>query len=283
MIATGDWIVENVNAGLLSPNANDGDTAQTLFVEGETPFIMTGPWAIQQFKDAGINYAISPFPDDGQPFSGVQGFLINSFSENILLAQAFLTEFIATDDTMAFLQEEGNRASVFLPVVETTDDPDLAALGAAGANAVAQPAIPEMGAVWGSWNAAIQDVINGNNDPESAFTTAAQQIVDVLQADLEGMVNVPGSYQAAAGCDNDWDPACEVTALVEGDDGLWTASHSVPAGDYEAKVAMDGSWDVNYGVDGVLDGDNYTFSLAADGTVTFTYDPETNILEIAIE
>jgi hypothetical protein len=97
------------------------------------------------------------------------------------------------------------------------------------------------------------------------------------------MVNVPGSYQAAAGCESDWDPACEVTALVEGDDGLFTASHSIPAGDYECKVALDGAWTTNYGVDGEQDGANYTFSLATDGTVTFTYDPESHVLTIEIE
>jgi maltose-binding protein MalE len=283
MIASGDWIVEYVNAGLISPSANDADTAQALFVDGESPFIMTGPWAISQFQDAGVNYAISPFPDDGQPFAGVQGFMINAFSENILLAQAFLTEFIATDEIMLFLQEEGNRASVYGPVVEQTDDPDLAALGLAGANAVVQPAIPEMGAVWSSWNSAVQLTITGGDTPENAYKTAAQQIRDVLAADLEGMVNVPGSYQAAAGCDADWDPACDVTAMTMGDDGLYTSSHSLPAGDYEGKVALDGGWTVNYGVDGEPDGPNYTFSLAADGTVTFTYDPETNLLEIVVE
>jgi hypothetical protein len=46
---------------------------------------------------------------------------------------------------------------------------------------------------------------------------------------------------------------------------------------------MDGGWTLNYGVDGVTDGDNYAFSMAADGTVTFTYDPATHILEIVIE
>ena len=97
------------------------------------------------------------------------------------------------------------------------------------------------------------------------------------------MVNVPGSWQAAAGCAADWDPTCEVTALTEGDDGLFAGSFDIPAGDYEAKVAHDGAWTENYGVDGAADGDNYPFSLAADGTVTFTYDPETHILVISTE
>jgi maltose-binding protein MalE len=283
MIAAGQWIADNVEAGLISPNANDADTAQTLFASGETPFLMTGPWALAQFREADLNYAISPFPSDGQSFGGIQGFMINAFSENALLAQAFLTEFVATDEVMTDLYLAGDRPSAFAPVLEATEDPDLVAFGEAGANAALMPAIPEMGAVWGSWNDAVVLTITGEDTPESAFTTAASQIREVVGGAMAGMVNVPGSYQAAAGCEADWDPACEATALAEGDDGMWTASHEVPAGDYEAKVAMDGAWTVNYGVDGVPDGDNYTFTLDADGTVAFSFDPETNILTITVE
>jgi len=283
MIAAGDWIAENVEAGLISPNANDGDTAQTLFASGETPFLMTGPWALAQFREADLNYAISPFPSDGQSFAGVQGFMINAFSPNALLAQAFLTEFVATDDVMEELYISGDRPSAYAPVLATTEDADLVAFGDAGENAALMPAIPEMGAVWGSWNDAVVLTVTGEDTPEDAFTTAAAQIREVLGGAMAGMVNVPGSYQAAAGCDADWDPACEVTALTEGDDGLYTGSHELPAGDYEGKVALDGAWTVNYGVDGVPDGDNYPFSLDADGTVSFSYDPATNILTITIE
>jgi maltose-binding protein MalE len=283
MIAAGDWIEENVSAGLISPNANDGDTAQTLFASGEVPFLMTGPWALAQFRESDINYAISPFPSDGQSFAGVQGFMINAFSPNALLAQAFLTEFVATDDVMEQLYIAGDRPSAYAPVLAATEDTDLVAFGEAGANAALMPAIPEMGAVWGSWNSAVVLTITGEDTPEDAFTTAAAQIREVLGGATAGMVNVPGSYQAAAGCEADWDPACEVTALTEGDDGLYTGSHEIPAGDYEAKVALDGTWTVNYGVDGVADGDNYTFSLDADGTVSFSYDPATNILTITVE
>lgn len=283
MIEAGNWIAENVAAGLISPNANDADTAETLFETGEAAFIMTGPWALERFRAAGFNYAISPFPSDGQPFGGVQGFMINAFSENILLAQAFLTEFVATEETMSQLYEAGDRPSAFLPVLESTEDLDLAAFGAAGENAALMPAIPEMGAVWGSWNSAVVLTITAADTPENAFMVAGQQIRDVLGGATAGMVNVPGSYQAAAGCEADWDPACEVTALAEGDAGLFTASHSLPAGNYEAKVALDGAWTVNYGVDGVKDGPNYAFSLAAAGTVTFTYDPATQILTITVQ
>ena len=63
---------------------------------------------------------------------------------------------------------------------------------------------------------------------------------------------------------------------------MFTGSFDIPAGEYEGKVAHDGAWGENYGVDGEADGANYPFSLEADGTVTFTYDPNTHILVITI-
>jgi maltose-binding protein MalE len=279
MIAAGEWMVEQVNSGFMS-NSTDQETAESLFETGDVPFHMNGPWILARFRESGVNYAISPFPSGGAPFSGVQGLAVNALSENVLLAQAFLTEFVATEETMTELYQVGDRPSVFKPVLEATDDPELAAFGEAGVDSSLMPAIPEMGAVWGSWNDAIVLVITGGDSPESAFATAAGQIREVIGGAFVGMVNAPGSWQAAAGCEGDWDPACEVTALVQGDDGMYTGSFDIPAGEYAVKIALDGSWDVNYGVDGEEGGADYAFSMASDGTVTFTYDPETHVLEI---
>ena len=95
------------------------------------------------------------------------------------------------------------------------------------------------------------------------------------------MVNVAGSYQAQAGCSADWQPDCDATKMTKGDDGKYhSGPFNLKAGDYEGKVALDGAWTTNYGVDGKADGDNYKFSLKADGTVEFTFDPETKLLDI---
>jgi maltose-binding protein MalE len=286
MIAAGQWLQDAVADGFIS-DSTDWDTAHVLFETGEVPFLMAGPWALDRIRESGIPYAITNFPaaeQEGYPFSGVQIFVVNAFSENTLLAQAFLTEFVATDEVMTQLYVAGNRPSAFQPVLDATDDPDLLALGVAGTNASSMPAIPEMGSVWGSWNDAIVLIMQGEQTPEEALGVAGEQIRALIGGAALGMVNVPGSWQAAAGvCEGDWDPACEGSALTAGDDGLFTGTFNLPAGDYEAKVALDGGWTVNYGVDGVADGENYAFSLAADGTVTFTFDPETNLLEIVTE
>ena len=278
------WMAAAVEEGLI-PNTFNLDTMYELFQTGQVPFIMAGPWALEQIRASGVPYAVAPFfPDDGAPFLGVQGFLVNALSENQLLAQAFLTEYIATEETMKLLQDVGLRPAAYKPVLATLDDPDLAAMGEAGSNAMPMPNIPEMGSVWSAWDNGITLAATGEQTAEAAMTDAAEQVRALIAGATAGMVNLPGSYQKGSGaCGADWDPACEGTAMTQGDDGLYTLTIDIPAGEYEYKVALDGAWTTNYGSDGAQDGPNYALSLAADSTVTFVYDPETHLVEATIE
>lgn len=286
MIAALTWVADNVAKGNL-PTDTDWANNHALFETGEVPFIMAGPWALDRIRQSGVPYAVTNFPagpaGEGFPFAGTQGFFISSQSENVLLAQAFLTEFVATEEVMQKLYEAGKRPSAFIPVLEKTDDPDLAAMGEAGKNATMMPAIPAMGSVWGNWNDAVTLVIQGKQEPEAALKDGATKIRNLIANPLTGMVNVPGSYQAQAGCSGDWQPECAATQMTKGDDGIWRSGpFALKAGDYEVKVALDGSWTTNYGVDGKADGDNYKFTLAADGEVSFEFDPETKLLNIIL-
>jgi len=281
-IAAVTWISDAVKEDLM-PNIFDYETAHSLFETGQIPFLMAGPWALDRIRASGVPYAVAPFfPDDGVPFLGVQGFMVSAFSENQLLAQAFLTEYVATEAVMQELYETGLRPSSFKSVLEKTDDPDLKAMGEAGASAMPMPNIPEMGSVWTAADNGITLAATGEQTPEDAMNDAAKQVRDLIAGALAGMVNLPGSYQKAL-CSADWDPACQATAMEQGDDGLYQLTLEIPAGEYEFKVALDGAWTVNYGSDGAQDGPNYALSLAADSTVTFTYDPETHLVEVATE
>jgi maltose-binding protein MalE len=282
MIEAVTFMADVAEEGLM-PERFDEETAHSLFENGDTPFHMTGPWALDRIRASGVPYAVTTFPDDGVPFLGVQGFLVNPLSDNVLLAQAFLTEYVATEEVMQLLQETGNRPSAFTSVLEILDDPDLVGFGEAGVNAMPMPNIPEMGSMWSAWDNGITLAVTGEQTPEEAMTDAAEQVRALIQGALAGMVNLPGSYQDEAGCGADWDPACAATAMTEGDDGLFTLTAEIPAGDYEYKVALNGDWGVNYGSDGAQDGPNYALSLPADSTVTFVYDPETNLVETTTE
>ena len=283
MIEGVQWLTDGVANGDL-PADWDWANNHALFETGEVPFLMAGPWALDRIRESGIPYAISNFPGGGYPFAGTQGFFINAQSENILLAQAFLNEFIATEDVMMALFGAGNRPPAYLPALALVDDADLVAMAEAGANANMMPAIPAMGSVWGNWNDAVVLARDGVQDPETAMTEGATKIRDLIANPLTGMVNVPGSYQAAAGCSGDWQPECADTAMTMGDDGLYySGPFALPAGEYEYKVALDGSWTTNYGSDGLQDGPNYALSLAADSNVSFVFDPATNMVEVVVE
>lgn len=185
---------------------------------------------------------------------------------------------------MLKLYDAGQRPPAYLPALAMVDDPDQVALAQAGENATMMPAIPAMGSVWGSWDSSVVLARDGKLDAPTAVADGAEQIRILIANPLTGMVNVPGAYQAQAGCSADWLPECSSTAMTLGDDGLWhSGPFALTAGDYEYKAALDGSWTTNYGSDGLQDGPNYTLSLSADSSVSFVYNPETKLIEVITE
>lgn len=184
-IAAAQWYADLLT-NKLQPPAMDGETMVSWFEKGKAAMIITGPWNLPRIQESGVNYAISNIPsatEIGRPFMGAQGFMVNAFSKEPLLAQVFLVEFVATTETMQAFYDSQPRPPVYLPFMETLDDPDLVAFGQAGAQAVPMPAIPEMSAVWDAWTNALTLIAQNGDDPTSAFTNAAQQIRDAIAKD----------------------------------------------------------------------------------------------------
>lgn len=86
-------------------------------------------------------------------------------------------------------------------------------------------------------------------------------------------VVIPGTIQSTLGCDGDWQPDCEATALLFDEaNQLWQNTFDIPAGSYEYKAAINGSWDVNFGLNAQRGGANIPLNLASDTAVTFYFD-----------
>jgi arabinogalactan oligomer/maltooligosaccharide transport system substrate-binding protein len=157
------------------------DIAKAAFLKGETPFWITGPWSSADAVKAGIKLAIDPIPTVGsqtaQPFAGVQGFMISSYTKQAILANDFVLNYLGTAEVQRALYELGRRAPAMKSVFdEVSSDPILAGFGKVGADALPMPSIPEMDAVWADWGSTEAAIIQGKGNPTALWTKMVASI-----------------------------------------------------------------------------------------------------------
>lgn len=179
-VAALTWLDSMYADGLLDRNANiTGDLMLSAFQNGDAAMIISGPWALEGIRAAGVPYAVTNIPSGtqpGAPFMGVQGFMVNAFSQNQLLAQTFLQTFVATDETMQAFFDQDPRISAWTSVAGKIEDPDLKAFAEAGTVAQPMPNIPAMNSVWGGQGDAITLVETGRLTPQEGADQAQSQV-----------------------------------------------------------------------------------------------------------
>lgn len=179
------WLGANGSAGTgYISTTVDYDINNELFNSGQAPYTIQGPWAISAYPD--VNVAVNPIPSAGgepaAPFVGVQGFYLSSQSENALLAQEFLVNYLGTEEAQQALYDADPRIPAWSTIAtEVSSDPIIAGFLASAQSGVPMPSIPEMGSVWELWNAAQSQIINGA-DPVSTWNT----MVTDLEATVGG-------------------------------------------------------------------------------------------------
>jgi arabinogalactan oligomer/maltooligosaccharide transport system substrate-binding protein len=178
-IESANWLAQQVADGIV---ANvDGDTAQSLFIDGKAAFFISGPWQVSPLTDGGVNWDVSVIPTiDGnvaQPFVGAQGFFLSAFSEKALIAQSFLLDFVATQETMQALYDADPRGTAWTSILDSlADDPVVQTFGQSAANGIPMPNIPQMASVWGPLGDNMLLIRNGELDGETAMTNAAEAV-----------------------------------------------------------------------------------------------------------
>lgn len=170
-----------VKDGLLRPDVNY-DTMISLYNSGDAAMLITGPWALggdTGIRAGGQPFAVAPIPEmteTPRPFVGVQGFMVSAFAPNKLLAQTFLTEYVATDEVMQALFDADPRPSTWVATAEQIDDESVRGFMASALNGDPLPAIPEMSAVWEAWTKGLDLIWTQAQDPEQAMRDAAETI-----------------------------------------------------------------------------------------------------------
>lgn len=181
-MAFANFLAENGEAGTgYISTTIDYAINNELFNSGACAFTVQGPWALGEFGD--VNFAVNPVPPAGDeaaaPFVGVQGFYVSSQSENTLLANEFLTNYIATPEAMQALYDADPRLPAFDGIDTTAGGEFVDGFQASAEQGVPMPNIPEMGSVWDFWNAAESAIIKGA-EPEATWTKMVEDLTAAI-------------------------------------------------------------------------------------------------------
>jgi arabinogalactan oligomer / maltooligosaccharide transport system substrate-binding protein len=189
-LAAAQWLSDFYGDGLADVDMGD-EVIMGLFEEGEIAMLITGPWWSQRLIDSEINYSIDRLPgvegitENGSAMMSGYGLAINSFSENKLLAEAFVLDFMMRPENMrTLLTAETGSALTRFPAflgVEIEGDPNIAGYMAAADTAIISPNVPEFGALYNAWaNATI--LIAQGEDPTETMNNAAEQVRTEIEA-----------------------------------------------------------------------------------------------------
>src|SRR5699024_10710025 len=146
------WLYDNGSAGTgYFTDTIDYDIGNELFADGESPFIVQGPWTIPTYTDAGGDVAVGPIAAAGDgtaaPYVAVQGVARSAQAANARLAHERLAGYMATGQAQQALYDADPRIPALTTVPESVaDDPIQPGFLASAHNGVPMPNIPEMGA-----------------------------------------------------------------------------------------------------------------------------------------
>ncbi len=166
-----EWLAQQGKDEVLD-TAITYDVAVAAFAKGQSPFIIGGPWMLDQFED--LKLAVDLIPSAGgstaAPFVGVQGFYVSSASENQIVANEFLTNYIGSADVQYAMYEAGHRTPALSAAAEkVADDPLAAGFAKVSETAVPMPSIPEMASVWTFWGVTEANIVSGREAPAKAW------------------------------------------------------------------------------------------------------------------
>jgi arabinogalactan oligomer/maltooligosaccharide transport system substrate-binding protein len=163
------------------------DNALSLFTEGQTAFLVEGPWQLPNLADSGLQYDVSAIPGfaDGGPASSfitVDACYVASGGENKTLAQEFVANYWSRPDVQLAYFEAAQAVPASKDVLDRIRDANPLVAKAADAgtqHGQIMPSIPEMAAVWDPLGKAEAAVVAGD-DPQSAISAAASAIQQAI-------------------------------------------------------------------------------------------------------
>jgi len=177
------YLKQMVDDGFLSADITF-DIARSAFENGETAYYIGGPWDIDAFTSAGVNFAVAPMPtlNDKRfvtPVVTQVGF-VSSKSKNQDTVWEFYQYLI--DEAAVELYETGSRLPAKLAVQEQIDaDPITDSFITQIAAGEPLPSVAELGQLWTLYTDNMRLLFGGSISPEEAAQYIESQLRDAIE------------------------------------------------------------------------------------------------------
>lgn len=164
------WARSLQSQGWVPPQASYS-AMLNLFSSGQTPFMITGPWALSLIDNQGIDYAVAPLPRNAcehepQAFIGVKGFGLNRLSPHPAAAEEVMAYFVSHA-----IQEQALKEMDSLPVdrklLESALPEHKQVFYQQLKHGIPMPNHPLMREVWQEMNWLLNQVFDGQSIPLS--------------------------------------------------------------------------------------------------------------------
>lgn len=181
-VRAGELLARLVREGRMPKRAVYADM-EAAFSRGDVAMQISGPWAWDSARKAGIDFGVTPIPgvdgQPGRPFNGVLGCMISATSRMKDVAREFIEGHLLKPENLRIVNADvplGVPASkAFL--AELAQDPAIRATAQAAALGEAIPNIPETGRFWTAGDAALEALTDGVQSPQDALNGAAARIL----------------------------------------------------------------------------------------------------------
>lgn len=166
---------------------------ESLFTEGKAAAIISGPWNVEPFTKAGVNWGVTKLPElengkNMSAFVGVKSYNVSSYSKNAELAEKFV-KFIANEEnskTRYEITKEVPAVAALAADPVVTESEVAKAVAEQSQFSELMPNIPQMNEVWVPTDSALQTIATGKAEPKAALDQAVETIKGQIEAKHSG-------------------------------------------------------------------------------------------------
>ncbi|MCR9205271.1 MAG: extracellular solute-binding protein, partial [Halobacteriovoraceae bacterium] len=160
-------------------------------LKGKLAATIDGPWAIKDLERANIPYSVDPLPSlsgrTPRPLVGTHGFIIRRSSKKKDLAKELIEKYFVTAEGLATLYQEDPRGpsrpdtlEILKNRLSSKELRNLRAFSNSAASGIPMPNISAMGPVWNSMGAALELILQKNQNTRRTLVKAKARILKAI-------------------------------------------------------------------------------------------------------